>query len=154
MYPGRDDARASGRFPSWSAEAVQHSVDVMGRARTALDRKAVGLVQHHDVAILVEHHGLDGPAIVVGRLCALDLGRGKLADPQRRDPNGLARSDACRGLGASTIEAHLAGAHDLVQMAEGEFGMSALEPAVEAHAILVLRHHQSLDTHRTLRSAG
>ena len=135
-------------------EAVEHSVDMKGRARTALDREAVGLVQHHDVAILVEHHGLDGPAIVIGGLCALDLGRGKIADPQRRDPDGLARSDACGRLGPGAIEAHLSGAHDLVQMAKGEFGVSALEPAVEAHAVLVLRYHQGLDTHRRLRSPG
>ena len=61
-------------------------------------------------------------------------------DIERRHADHLAGLDAGVGLGAAAIDAHLAGAQQLLQMAEAQARKMRLEPAVEPHARLAGFH--------------
>ena len=57
-------------------------------------------------------------------------------DGKRRHAHHLAGLDARVGLGAAAIDPDLAGAQQLLQLAEAEARIMRLEPAVEPHARL------------------
>ena len=78
----------------------------------------------------------------------------RVAILHRRHPNGLAGAEALVGLAAPTIDAHLTRSDQLLQMPEAEAGEVVLEPAVEAHASLVLCHDDRLDARPAGRSMG
>ena len=117
-------------------ERLQHAVDVALRARAALHREAVGLVEHDDVAVLEQGHRPD-------RLGVLRVGAPRRGRLRRRSFSGGTRTaspelEPGRDLGALARDPHLALAHDLHQMRLRQVGKPAAEPAVEPHAGLVL----------------
>jgi hypothetical protein len=71
-----------------------------------------------------------------------------LADPSRR-AEGLFESGGTRTRcpGAS-VDAHLTGAEQFLQMPEGQRRKMRAEPAVEPHARFVLAYFACFDTHR------
>src|SRR5690606_35431890 len=67
-------------------------------------------------------------------LCSL----GRLSDGGH--PDHLPCSEARTGLHPGAVDAHLAGAQQLLQMAEAHLREVRGEPAVKAHAVLVASH--------------
>ncbi len=122
--------------PVLGRERFEHAVDVALRARAALHREPVGLVQDDDVLVLVERHRPD--RLGVGRVGApLSSGR-RGREPERRHAHGLAELEPGRDVGALAGHPHLALADDLVEVGLRQVGKAATEPAVEPHPGLVL----------------
>ena len=91
-------------------------------ARAALHGKPGRLVEDEDLLVLVEQHLRQHVGVVLAAHGARAVsGPVALAvDVERRDADDLAGLDARVGLGAAAIDAHLAGAQQLLQMAEAE----------------------------------
>ena len=126
-----------GSFAALVGEGGQHAVDVALGAGAALHRETIGLVEHHHVAILEQDHRPHrlGVARVGGPLLR---GRGGAGSPERGHPHALAHLQAGRNLRPLAGDAHLALAHDLVQVRLRKIGKAAAEPAVEPHSGFVL----------------
>ena len=116
-------------------------------AGAALHGNAVGLVQDQDAFVLEQDHPLDEVAVALGeperrhhrrpRLCGL-------AD-DGRNAHLLAGLHAGIGLHALAVEAHLAGAQQLLQIAVADLGKMHAKPAVEAQTSLAARYLDGLD---------
>ncbi len=122
--------------PVLARERLQHAVDVPLRSRAALHREPVRLVEHDDVAVLVEGHRPDRPGVLGAR--GLARGRGYGRQPQRGHAHRLADFEAGRDFGALSVNPHLALADDLVEVRLRQVGKAATKPTVEAHPGLVL----------------
>ena len=117
-------------------ERLQHAVDVALGSRAALDREAVGLVEHDDVAVLEQRHRPD-------RLAVAGTGA-----PDRRACPAAGRSGGTRTLSpaASRVdtsarlpETRTSPLRTIFIRCEFEqVRKSAVEPAVEPHARFVL----------------
>src|SRR5690606_6132332 len=116
-------------------------IDVARRTRAALHGKAGGLVEGDDALVLVDdevaHHvGVGGfyphagLFVVLVRLAAFRR-------RHRRDAHALAGVHPGRGFGAGAVDADLARAAGLLDLALGKPVELALEPAVEARVVLV-----------------
>ncbi len=135
------------------APGLQHVVDVAGNARAALHRQSCRLVEDKNLVVLVQQHLLQhvGIALVADRVAG-ELGVALLVDLERRDANRLARLDARIGFHSATIDANLAGAQELLQMAKAKAREMNLEPAVEPHARFAGLHHYLFDACHNLAS--
>jgi hypothetical protein len=125
------------------AEGLQHGVDVPLHARAALDGEAGRLVEDEHLRILVKERGPEKAA-------AVGLRRGRRLRPhvarlERGHAHLLAGREPRGGLHATAVHPHLAGAQQLLQMAEAEARIVQLEPAVEPHPGLVALHLACLD---------
>ena len=126
------------------APGRQQTVDVAGGLGAALHGEAGGLVQRQHLVVLVEHERL-GEGDVLGReggargLVAL-AGLG-----QRRHAHLLAGGQPGVGLGAGAVDADLAGAQQLLDLALAQVRKAPLEPAVDPHAVLVRLHGNGQD---------
>ncbi len=127
-------------------EGFKHLVDVARHAGAALHGKPVGLVEDDDVGVLVQDRRFE-------RLAVADLAERRrlrrpcVADGERRNAHRLARGKPRRSVDPRAIDAHLAGADELLQMAEAEAGIVQLEPAVEPHPRLVALDRLCLNIH-------
>ena len=121
-------------------QGFQHAVDMPRRAGAALHGEAEGLVEHEHVLVLEQGHALELDQIV-GAGASYRRGRG-LVEPQGRHAHGLALFEPRRGFDPFAVDPHFALAANLGEMGQGERGKSPLEPAVEAHARLVLADDQ------------
>src|SRR5690606_18588081 len=88
-----------------------------------------------DLLIFMDQHFCQNVAIALipnrahgGRRCTLAV------DAQRWHSNHLPRLDATVGLYAASIDTHLAGAQQLLQLTEGKPRIMNFEPAIQAHA--------------------
>ena len=118
-----------------------------GDAGAALHGEPGRLVEDEDLGIFVEQHlrqhfGVALPAHGARR----ERTRGLAVDAERRHADHLAGLDAGVGLGAAAIDADLAGAQQLLQMAEAQPRKMRLEPAIEPHARLAGFHRYLFDT--------
>ena len=103
--------------------------------------RPAGLLKTKTFGIFMDQHlGQHvGVALVADRVTgqrALAL----LVDLERRNAHHLARLDAGVGLDPAAIDADLAGAQQLLQMAEAKAREMGLEPAIEPHARLAGLH--------------
>ena len=106
-------------------------------AGTALHGKARRLVEDEDLRVLVEQHLAQHIAVVLAAHgLRRELAFALAVDAERGDAHDLSRFDAGVCLGATAVDAHLAGAQQLLQLHEAEAGIMRLEPAVEPHARL------------------
>ena len=112
----------------------------------ALHGKPGRLVEDEDLGVLVDQHLRQHVGIALlahgargHRALAL------LVDAERRHAHHLAGLDARVGLGAAAIDADLAGAQQLLQMAEAQAREMRLEPAIEPHARLAGFHRYLFD---------
>ena len=103
--------------------------------------KARRLVEDKNLGILVDQHFRQdvGIALIADRVTgqrALAL----LVDLERRNADHLAGLDAGVGLDPAAVDADLAGAQQLLQMAKSKAREVGLEPAIEPHARLAGLH--------------
>ena len=124
---------------------LEHAIDMVLGAGTALHGQAPWLVEHHEPLVLEEEHVLQRAGIgLVGHPLHGGRRRRRLR-LDRRNAHALPGLQAGRCLDALAVDTHLPGPHDLVEMAEREHRQPPLEPAVEPHLALVLGHHEHLD---------
>ena len=127
------------------AQAFQHHVEMLADAGPALGGQAGRLVQHDDVIVAPQHHGLDlAGERGVERRCCDDRCRGRR---DRRHADGLPWREAGGRLGPLAIDADLAGAAQLLDRALGQAREVAAEPAVEPDIGFVLGHFPHRDAH-------
>ena len=91
---------------------------------------------------LRKHLGVALPAHGARRDRTLAL----LVDAERRHADHLAGLDARVRFGAAAIDAHLAGAQQLLQMPEAQPREMRLEPAIEPHARFARFNRYLFDT--------
>ena len=91
-------------------------------ARAALHGEPGRLVEDEDLRVLVEQHLRQhvGVALVADGAVPVSWPVALLVDVERRDADHLAGLDARIGLDAAAIDADLAGAQQLLQMAEAQ----------------------------------
>ena len=129
-------------------ESLQEAIEVFARAGAPLDGKPERLIQHNDVAVLVEDEILDASAIALGRGAWPRPGlRGIRLEMERRHADALPLRQAGRNLDATAVDPHLTRADDLVQVSQREGRLPPLEPAVEAHAVFFTFDRQDDGTH-------
>ena len=123
------------------APGFQHVVDMADDARAALHGEAGRLVEDKDFRIFVDQHlGQNVAVVLVADGVAGERPVALLVHVERRDADHLARLDARVGLHPAAIDTDLAGAQQLLQMAEAKTRKMRLEPAVEPHARLAGLH--------------
>ena len=140
-------------------ERGQHAVDMARDPRTALNREPHRLVQHEDVAVLVDGHLAKFFGVPVVRVRPANCGLcGRFAVLvaaafvlEGRNPHDHPGGEPRRGLGARAVDADLAGAAELLQMPEGERRKPLLEPPVEPQSLLGLAHRDRLHAGRLAR---
>ena len=113
-------------------------------AGAALHRKPGGLVQHHDVGVLVQDHVLQRLQRLRRRFRELACGLGRI-ELQRRNANALPFLQPVLAVGALAVDAQLAFADDALDVGERQAGKARLEKAVDAHVVLVRGHDDGLD---------
>ena len=127
----------------------EHAINMVLGARAALYGQPIGLVEHDDMLVFENRHLADAARIGIRHDGAFHGGLGnRLFNFQRRHAHGIAFSQTRRRLGARTINTHLTGAANLVEVAQRQRRHAALEPAVQSHAIFICCHGQRL--HATL----
>lgn len=114
----------------------EHLVDMPGHTRAALHRKTRGLVEYDYLFVLVQHHARQELEIRrMFEILAGDRSGFQLRiDIHRRHAHRLAGLHARIRFDTPTVNAHLAGAQELLQRTEAEPGKVHLEPAIEPHA--------------------
>ena len=121
-------------------------------AGAALHRKAGRLVQHQHVVVFVQRHCLQrGERLRFGFRFGRNLRR---IQPQRRNADVLAGLQPVLAVGALAVHAQLAFADDALDMGERQPRKPRFEEAVDAHVVLVRRHHDGLDFGRQRRCVG
>ena len=117
------------------AQGAEHAVNVTRGAGAALHGEAHGLVEHHDVVVLVERDRFQEGAVLLraGRVIA----RRRRFQLERRDAHRLAGREPRFRLGALAVHAHLAFADDALDVAERQARKTGLEEAVDAHVVFV-----------------
>ena len=135
------------------AHHFQHVVDISRDAGAALHGEARGLVQHHDIGVLIEDHVLEG-------LQRLGRGFRELAralrriELERRNANALPLLDPVLAVGALAVDAQLAFANDALDVGERQARKARLEETVDAHVVLVGGDDDGLDLGRQRRRLG
>ncbi len=122
-------------------------------AGAALHRKPGGLVQHHDVGILVQDHVLQRLKRLRRRFREMSCGLGHI-EFQRRNPNALALLQPILAVRALAVHAQLAFADDALDVGERQAGKARLEKAVDAHVVLIRCHDNGLNFFRQRRWLG
>ena len=112
-----------------------------------------GLVQHHDIGVLVEDHVLERLERFCRRLreASGEVGRIQL---ERRNADALALFDPVLAVGALAVDAQLAFADDALDMGERQAGETRLQKAVDPHVVLVRGHDHGLNLGRQRRRFG
>jgi hypothetical protein len=128
-------------------EAVEQPVEMVVRLRPALGGEAGRLVDDDRRLVLVDHQRTDEGGLVCAeqRPHRLLLLRRGIRFGLRRDAHDLARLDPVAGRGALAVEAELPGPRPARDLAEADLGQVALEPAVEADAVILLAHLELAD---------
>ena len=108
----------------------------------ALDGKPRRLVEHKEILVLIERHALEKrrSALVRGLTSAAGSSAGrvsKLSGGMRISWPSASRILACT---PAAIDAHLAGARELVEIGEVNLRQMDPEPAVEADAVFLARN--------------
>src|SRR5262245_9366766 len=119
-------------------------------ARTALNRKPHGLIEHQHVGIFVERDGFEEIARLVTGL-RVTRGRPRLQS-QRRDAHGLPRLEALARLRALAVHAQLALSDNPLDVRKGKPGEARLHETIDAHAGFVRTNLRSLYAGRSRRS--
>jgi hypothetical protein len=101
------------------------------------------LVQNEEVVVLVERDRGEEGAVGLGERVLGLRRRGHVGE--RRNSDGLARSEPRARLGAAAIHPHLAGAQELLEPAMRQRGVMGPEPAIEPHAVFALGDGAGLD---------
>ncbi len=121
------------------APRLEHRIDAPGDTGAALHGESGRLVEDEHLVVLVEQHPGQQFAVALPAHRLRGQRRATLAvHVERRNAHGLTRLKPRVGLGAAAIDPHLAGAQQLLQVAEAETRIVGLEPAVEPHAAFVL----------------
>src|SRR5207237_9253237 len=98
-------------------------------ARTALHRKPCGLVQHHDVSILVQDHLLERLKRLGRRFREVPWGLRRI-EPERRDAHALALFQPVLAVSSLAVHPQLAFADDALDVRERESWKARFEKAV------------------------
>src|SRR6478735_2559912 len=107
------------------------------------------LVEHQEIVVLVKRDGGEKRALGLGQRLRRRRRR-RRCGRQWWNANALSGGKARTRLGASAIDAYLAGAEQLLKPAVRQVGVMASEPAVEAHAVLARLYCPRFDR-RSLR---
>ena len=103
-------------------KGFQHAVQMTLQPGAALDRQTCRLVQDHHLIVFKQQHVLDGLAVIGNQLGRFRPGVflviRRQFDTERRNADHLALGDAGVGFSTLAIDAHLAGAQQLLQAAE------------------------------------
>ena len=112
----------------------------------ALGGEAGRLVDDDRLRVAVDHHLVDEGDLVLAQPRPLRLRpRGAAARLGGRDPDGLAGLDPVARRGALAVDPKLAGPRPARDEVEAGVGQVALEPAVEADAVIVGRDDELAD---------
>ena len=125
-------------------ESIEQSVDMVEGIGAALCRQARRLVEHQRALGLLDDHGFGlfdfglrqfalGLVLLVRRIAA------------RRDTDLLALGQPVVGLHPLAVDPHLAGARPFADRAEADLGQVALEPAIDANAVVIGRNGEAAD---------
>ena len=131
-------------------EGIEQEIDVFEGAAAALRGEAGGLVEDDRGGIAVDDHrvGLFDLRLgqgFAGADAAAGAGDQVLA---RRHAQGLAGGEAVLGRGALAIDADLAGAGPAADRGEADLRQVALEPAIEADAVVIVADSELADVVR------
>ena len=135
-----DEARALGRL---EAQRVEQRVDMALGVGAALDRETGRLVDDNRPIVAIEHgvaqqRGILRPQARHGR-------GGWWRLRQRRHPDRLAGRNGIAGAGSLAVDADLAGAQQLFELAVAEPGIVPPEPAVEPPRAVFRPHRYGFD---------
>jgi hypothetical protein len=133
-------------FRSIKPQCVEHRVQMVRRLAAALNRQAAGFVQRNQCVVAKQHARLQLGGYVSVDGCG-GIGRLRLWRRNRRKAYSLAFQQALAQLGAPAVDADLPGTEPLRQLAIGNIGKRAAQPAVEADGFVV-----GADFHMTDRS--
>src|SRR6185369_3572399 len=121
-------------------QPVEQPIEMSGRLGPALGRQARRLVEYERRRILVDHHVANERDLVVGQPLAPRLRprRPRRRRVGRRHPDLLPGFDAVARNRLLAVEPQLPGARPARYQVEADVGQVALEPAVEADAVVVV----------------
>ena len=125
------------------AQRAEHAVDVAHGTRAALHGEAHRLVEDEHVVVFVQRDRFDKGAVLL-RLRGV-IARRRRRQRERRHTHALPGFEPRLRLGALAVQAHLAFAHDALDVAERQARKPRLEEAVDAHAGFIRRHGERLD---------
>ena len=114
-------------------------------AAAALDREARRLVERDQPLVLVDHEAADEGRILGPELSRPGLGRRSGSSPSGGTRTTCPGCEAGVGLDPLAVESELAGAAQLLELAEARRRIVRLGPAVEPPAVLLRAHGDLAD---------
>src|SRR5690242_18001359 len=97
-------------FTSAIAQGLEHAIDVLAGAGSALDRKPHRFVEHQDIVVFEQgYRAQKRPGLCVGRSSGLQLLRWK---SQWRDAHYLSRLQTLLGRGSLPLQPYLPGTNE------------------------------------------